>query len=281
MPSKASEVGLRYEVEAFNTATASANRIHDDEVAQRFGFRGGLVPGVDVYAYLCHLPAERWGRAWLERGTMTARFRTPVYDGDLVVVSGEPDGDGGSGEALVLELRDPRGQVCAVGRASLPNEPVGEAVGEAPEPGEWPAGEVPDDPPAVSPEALQAGPFGQLTVRFHGDLAGSYLDEVREDLPLFRGPEGPAHPAWLLRHANYVLSNNVRLGPWIHTESTVQHWSTVGDGDVVETRALVTAVRERKGHQLVDLDVLQVVGERVVARTAHTAIYQLRDSERP
>jgi hypothetical protein len=37
-------MGLRYEVEAFNTATASQNRIHDDEVAQRFGFRGGLVP---------------------------------------------------------------------------------------------------------------------------------------------------------------------------------------------------------------------------------------------
>jgi hypothetical protein len=271
-------VGLRYEVEAFNTATASLNRIHDDEVAQRFGFRGGLVPGVDVYAYLCHLPAERWGRAWLERGTMTARFRTPVYDGELVVVTGELDGDNGeegSGDGLVLELRDPGGAVCAVGRASLPDAPVG----EAPDPGEWPAGEVPEDPPAVSAEALQAGPFGQLTARFHTELAGSYLDEVREDLPLFRGPEGPAHPAWLLRYANYVLSNNVRLGPWIHTESTVQHWSTVVDGDVVETRALVTGVRERNGHHFVDLDVLQVAGERLVARTAHTAIYQLRDRD--
>src|SRR3954453_96570 len=39
-------------VTAFNTDTASSNRIHDDATARRFGFRGGLVPGVDVYAYL-------------------------------------------------------------------------------------------------------------------------------------------------------------------------------------------------------------------------------------
>ena len=54
---------MSYEVVAFNTATLSDNKIHDDEVASRFGFTGGLVPGVDVYAYLTHPPAEAWGRA--------------------------------------------------------------------------------------------------------------------------------------------------------------------------------------------------------------------------
>jgi len=34
------------EVSAYNTAAASDNKIHDDSVARRFGFRGGLVPGV-------------------------------------------------------------------------------------------------------------------------------------------------------------------------------------------------------------------------------------------
>jgi hypothetical protein len=238
---------LRYEVRAFNTATASTNRIHDDEVARQFGFRGGLVPGVDVYAYLCHLPAAQWGVEWLERGTTTARFRTPVYDGDLVTVTGS------LGDVLDLELRDSAGQVCAVAQASLP--------GAAPalDPAEWPSGDLPASPPPVSAEALQAGPFGQLTATFHADQAVAYLADVREELPLF---QGFAHPAWLLRYCNYVLSSNVCLGPWIHTESTVQHWSTVGDGDLVETRALVTGVRERTGHQFVDLDVLQAISIR-------------------
>ncbi|HEY3142742.1 MAG TPA: hypothetical protein VGJ86_16500, partial [Acidimicrobiales bacterium] len=54
-----------YTLVAKNTATTSANKIHDDEVAQRYGFRGGLVPGVDVYAYLTHPLAEAWGIDWL------------------------------------------------------------------------------------------------------------------------------------------------------------------------------------------------------------------------
>src|SRR5689334_10205467 len=84
-PSLSSCIALvSYRVRAFNTATASANKIHDDDVARALGFRGGLVPGVDVYAYLCHEPAARWGRSWLERGTIEARFLSPVYDGDEV-----------------------------------------------------------------------------------------------------------------------------------------------------------------------------------------------------
>jgi hypothetical protein len=46
---------------ARNTATRSENKMHDDAVAASYGFAGGLVPGVDVYAYLCHLPAAEWG----------------------------------------------------------------------------------------------------------------------------------------------------------------------------------------------------------------------------
>ena len=52
---------VTYTVEAFNTATDSTNKIHDDDVARTYGFRGGLVPGVDVYAYLTHEPGRAVG----------------------------------------------------------------------------------------------------------------------------------------------------------------------------------------------------------------------------
>jgi len=51
---------------------------HADAVAKKFGFGGGLVPGVDVYAYMTHPPRERWGRAWLERGKAECRLFKPV-----------------------------------------------------------------------------------------------------------------------------------------------------------------------------------------------------------
>src|SRR6202158_5791999 len=107
-----------YRVSAYNTAHDSENKIHDDSIARRFGFGGGLVPGVDVYGYLTHLPVQRWGRAWLERGTAECRFLKPVYDGDtaIVIAAEVPTG-------LDLQI-DGHGELCVTGRAALPPERV-------------------------------------------------------------------------------------------------------------------------------------------------------------
>ena len=100
-----------YRVTARNTAIASENKIHDDAVARRFGFAGGLVPGVEVYAYMTHVPVERWGRAWLERGKAECRFIKPVYDGQLAAVTGKV-ADAGLDIAVETEAG-----LCATGRA--------------------------------------------------------------------------------------------------------------------------------------------------------------------
>ena len=118
---------MPYEVVAHNTATQSDNKIHDDEVARRFGFTGGLVPGVDVYAYLTHLPAETWGLDWLERGSMRGRFLTPVYEGETVTVDvvDHTEGDGGQRRVQPLDRRHRqlaqlrRGDLAGVEQASL------------------------------------------------------------------------------------------------------------------------------------------------------------------
>ena len=75
-----------YIVEAYNTAFDSTNRMHDDAVARTYGFRGGLVPGVDVWAYMTRPCVDRWGEAFLTGSTMEARFVLPVYDGEVVTV---------------------------------------------------------------------------------------------------------------------------------------------------------------------------------------------------
>ena len=129
-----------YQIEAFNTAKESENKIHDDQVARRFGFKGGLVPGVEVYAYMTHLPVARWGRAWLERGTAECRLLKPVYDGDMVTVTASESGDG-------LDLRlESHGELCATGHAGLPPAPL--TI-----PSAFTAAPVPPAPPDERPPA--------------------------------------------------------------------------------------------------------------------------------
>src|SRR5205085_9983926 len=103
-----------YRVQAYNTAKLSENKMHDDTVAKRFGFSGGLVPGVDVMAYMMHMPVARWGRAFLEHGLIDARFLKPVYDGEMTDVTADENNG-----VLAIEVKS-RGELCATGSASLP-----------------------------------------------------------------------------------------------------------------------------------------------------------------
>jgi acyl dehydratase len=80
------------EVLAYNQSTESENKIHDDTVAKQHGFRGGLVPGVTVYAYIVQPAVVAWGMDWLSRGAANVVFRKPVYDGDRVRVEVKNDG---------------------------------------------------------------------------------------------------------------------------------------------------------------------------------------------
>jgi acyl dehydratase len=262
-----------YRALARNTATASSNKIHDDAVARRYGFAGGLVPGVDVYAYMTHPPAEAWGLAWLERGSMRARFHAPVYEGEDVVVVPGAIAATGDGPCMSLELRGPDGAVRATGEALLPDD-----ARPPPRPAnDWPRGEQADDPPEASPASLAPGTALALAPHgFHADQAVEYLTEIGESLPLY-ADQRIAHPGWLLRDANRVLSANVRLGPWIHVESAMQHHGVVHDRDSITARARVTREWERKGHRFVELDVgLLGGGDRLVATVVHTAIYRPR-----
>ena len=138
-----------YEVRAFNTAVASDNKIHDDAVAQQFGFRGGLVPGVEVYAYLAHIPVARWGRAWLEEGQAECRFLRPVYDGAVARVTAVEENN-----ALELCIESNRVR-CATGLAFMPSDRRGAPAVDA-----LPVGKLPRERPEAR-ECARAGACAQ------------------------------------------------------------------------------------------------------------------------
>jgi hypothetical protein len=257
-----------YHVAAFNTAKDSDNKIHDDAVARRFGFKGGLVPGVEVYAYLTHLPVARWGRAWLERGTAECRLLKPVYDGDSAIVTAAEIADG-----LDLKLES-RGELCATGRAALPaaasSAPA--AFREAPTPPS-----PPENRPPADETTLAVGTwFAIHPFRAGGEDARQYLADVRETLPLYAA-EGLVHPGTILHIGNWALRHNVVLGPWMHVGSRVEHFAAAHVGDELSAKALVTGNYEKRGHRFVDLDVLVYAnGTTPIARIAHISIYRPR-----
>src|SRR5947209_6923899 len=256
-----------YRVEAFNASKESENKIHDDDVARRFGFRGGLVPGVDVYAYMTHLPVRRWGRAWLERGTAECRLLKPVYDGDTAIVTAA---EGRAGLDLRIESH---GELCVTGHASLPFEqvPPPPAFGEVPPPA------PPADRPPADETSLAIGTrFAIHPFRVTDEYAEQYLLTVRETEPLY-AREHLVHPGTILHIGNWALRHNVVLGPWMHVGSTVQHFAAARVGDELSARAVVTANYERKGHRFVELDVLVYAGQKTpIARLGHIAIYRPR-----
>ena len=217
----------------------SSNLVHDDEFARQLGFDGGLVPGVTVYGYMTAIPARLWGDRWRQHGSMSARFLKPVYDGQEVTVTGVPTDD-----AVDIELRDPAGQLCAVGSASP--DPVGESV------------PIDEYPTATLPSPVQPPAFSDDQV----------LGSVETRLRI-------ADFSWPARCGNEILMANVTLPPWIHVETRTRHLGPVRDGEAVTVRGRVAGLWERRGHRFVELDVL-VLGERSpVAQLRHIAIYEL------
>ena len=262
-----------YRVKARNTSPTSENKIHDDATARRYGFRGGLVPGVTVYAYLTVPLVAALGSAWLERGTASVRFHKPVFEGEELAVTGAPTARDARGATLALTGATAGAPEAATLAATLPAgspTPVNLA--------QYSTAPLPDE----RPEATRAH-LGSLDVlgspvnTYDEAAAGEWLAKVGDPLPLYRGRDGWIHPAFYLDQANRALRQNVRLGPWIHAGSVIRHLGGARVGETLTTRGRVRSLFDKKGREFVELDLVIVTGERPrpVAHILHTAVYQL------
>jgi acyl dehydratase len=265
-----------YRVKARNTSQQSENAIHHDDVARRYGFRGGLVPGVTVYAYLTEPLVAVFGRAWLERGTASVRFHKPVMDGEELEVTG------------VVTSHDPRGISATVTGATAATPEAATMTVTLPAGSPTPvnvavyrAAPLPDPRPEASRAHLSSlDVLGTPVNTYDETVAGEWLDRVTDPLPLYRGRDGWVHPAFFLDQANKALRQNVRLGPWIHVGSVIRHLSGARIGDTLATRGRVRSVFEKKGREFVELDLVVVSGPRPrpIAHILHTAIYRLPEA---
>jgi acyl dehydratase len=228
-------------VVAYNrAAVGNPNPVHDPEFARSVGFRGGLVPGVDVFAYLVRAPVDAWGSRWLGEGGLEARFEA---------VNGS-------------------GTFCATAEAER------RIAEPPPDPERWPERSLPAVLLAATPEALAANPvLGSLRVTVTAEEARQQLADVREPSGQY-ARKRIVHPGHLLRFADSILAANVLLPPWMHVSSRARFFNVVHWGEQLSVRATRGELFEKKGHRFVQLDVL-VTGPRgpVLRVEPYTAIY--------
>jgi hypothetical protein len=258
---------VEYGVVARNPATASENRIHADDVARRYGFQGGLVPGVTVYGYACYPIGELLGPTWVESGAAGIRFIAPCYDGEELAINAVPT------SPRTLDLTVGVGQrTDASGWAALSG--TGPAGWDVPDVPAAPT-PSPDERPAASETVLAAGRvLGTIPLPTDAVTAAAYLDRIGEPSPLY-ADQGWIHPGLLLEAANRVLTASVVLPAWLHVETEVHHLRAVAVGEPVEVRGQVMEEFERKGHRFVRLDVVWRAGDGPVAAAHHTAIWHI------
>jgi len=261
-----------YRVRAKNTSADSENKIHDDEVASLYGFRGGLVPGVTIYGYMTVPLVKRFGRDWLTSGSIQVRFHKPFYEGDGVIVKGEIERASDTTRiALRAERQD--GETCATAIATTGNRSVSSVDICIKNYISIPLPSMEDRPLATAEAFIPGEPIGTLIERFFPDP--EFLTQMDERLPIYTGDYAVAHPAFLLGLMNQALLRNFKLGPWIHASSDLTNHDLVRDGEVISVRGRINECFERKGHEFVVLDFLVLSGEdRVVQQVRHTAIYR-------
>jgi hypothetical protein len=263
-----------WSAEAFNQAPESENRIHSDEVAQEYGFRGALVPGVTVSAYLIHPAVVAWGEAWPERGRARVVVHSPVYDRETFRV----EVSDASPSAYAAELFDPTGARCATAQVDLPDP------GAVPPPPKIRHDAILGrdfDRPEASREVmerLRSDGLSATRARWNGTAEiTTYLRDADRMPPSF-SKLGFANPAFVLGLTNWALAANVRMSPWLHLQTDSQNYRPIAANTELVVESAIADLFEKKGHEFIDVDmsIFDREDEAPVASVRLRAIYKLR-----
>lgn len=260
-----------YTVRTHNPSGRSENRMHSDDVARAYGFRGALVPGVTVFSHLTTPLVAQFGETWLARGTAEVNFAKPAYEGELLTVSTASATD--DSRRLRLTCANEQGVELAQMTAEVPSSPA------FPDP----RGELPPAPPiADRPEAtwelMQTGKaFPAFAWQPTRDENLEWCRDARDELPLYRDVTAPLlHPGFVLRQANYALRNRFVLPAWIHTASRIRFFEAMRAGPAYEVRAIPEEKWRHRGHEFVRLFVAIRRERCTAAEIFHTAIFRPR-----
>ena len=265
-----------FHVSAATPAEPSENRIHQDDMAQKYGFKGGLVPGVIMYAWMTHPVVAALGPAWLERGLFETRFPKPIYYEEPATIRGRVAAKTSESVTIEVVAHNSVDEVCGTARMTLSL-----ADHSSPPPvADYAAAPLPAERPRVTRAHLERlAVLGTPELDLDAKVAAEHVTRFSDPLDIYAGAGAALHPGGQLELANRSLSKNLLMSPWIHVGSSGRHWSVARVGDRLAMRGRVHKLFEKKGHEFVEADLLLVAnGSRPIASIRHTAIYLLRNA---
>ncbi len=269
---------------AYNQVPHSKNEIHGDKVAKDFGFKGGLVPGVTVSAYLLHPAAVSYGMDFLERGYAHVRVNSPLYDeqafeihienqiGRQTQTQHQEQGDQGYSAVLVPDGEAP----CATAEILLAGTKNDRPVRRGDEIGEPNAASVPAT--RENMEALRKSGCKAFTYRWNADHEMSTYLRERSGMAAPYSMEEYANPSFVLGISNWVLAANAYMNPWVHMETKSQNYAPIPQGTKVVGEMQIKDLFDKKGHEFVDVlvNIFDVESSRCYSSIELRAIYKLR-----
>lgn len=245
--------------------------VHDDEVARRLGYKAALVPGAFVYGHMSRLAIEAWGTAWARHGSMSARFRKPVYNGDVLTVEASAVETAGSCTRSAVVMRNQDGEEVALGWVGMP----------AAEPEPPPAIETCPIRPFSEPRPVIAAGGLKVGMRIGTSARVLTEEEFRISLSAFDEKHplytdlGFLHSGCLIRLAMADTNRSFVLPrPIVFVAGEAQHFALVFPGQCLATSGTITSVYERKGKHYFDSEEYLIAdGRTIAARFRRTTIY--------
>jgi len=250
----------------------AVNEIHGDKMAKQYGFKGGLVPGATVCAYLTHPAVESYGLDYLNKGHSQVSLRSPLYDGS----------------PFEVRVQDHTSSVYA---SFL--HPVGEeSVAEA----EIKISETPERAPVYRGDELGNAKATQLVASWenieqlqqdgckafvdHWTLDHQMASYLRDSSSMAKAfaVDGYANPGFIVGMTNWIMASNLYMNPWILVEACCQNYAAIPLGTKIIGEMRVVELFERKGHEFVDADInlFDAGDHRCLSALRLRAIYRVR-----
>ena len=260
---------------ALNTAPDSENRIHSDELAQEYGFEGGLVPGVTISAYLVHPLVELWGKNWLDSGYANCRITSPLYDGEAFDVETDIVDPSRANTTLVRR----NGVISAHAEVALTDQLPTPPILRKDKLTDLDY-KAPNASRAIWQQLKDEG-CRSFNYSWSEDTTQIYLSNHNELPKLLQPTEGGyANLSFLLGCSNWILAGNAFMNPWVHLQTISQNYRAVGRNSSLIAQMEINKTYEKKGHEFIDVfvNLFDQRDEMCVMTINLTAIYKLRGS---